>query len=275
MSYASKELSVQDALPVMLFQFVQGATYRYTTISETINRSGVAWLPAAIKCSPMRSTSEVPKDRITLELPVTNPLAATFVQGTPDNGTTVTVFRTHYDDTEVLTVWKGRVVNHGVDSSIVTLTCEPISTSLRRKLLTRYYQRPCPFVFGGADCLFDVATVTSTVTATAVSGTIVTVPTGAGLTNIEGGTLTYGGVTRMILKHEGTAITIMRGIDALALALAGHPEGVSVDVVQACSHDLDDPTIGCRARGNAGNYGGWLGIPNRNPMSNSITVVDA
>lgn len=275
MSYDSVELSEQSALSVMLFQFVQGSTtYYYTNAAQAISRNGSSWIPVAVKCGRIKYVGEVPKDALGVELPYDNPLAATFL-GAPDFVTWLTVFRAHHVDTATRAVWMGRVVSSVFNDKIAQLSCESLFTSLQRRVAHRVYQRTCPHVFGEVGtCNFPIASVTSSLTATAIAGVLVTVPDAAALTKIEGGTLTYGGVRRMILKHEGTTLTLMRAMPNLALALSGHPEGVSVDVAESCSQEPDDPDRGCRARGNMGNYGGWLGIPLHNPFGANIMVMD-
>jgi len=269
MSYSSKELSVQDSIPVWLVRFVQGSTtYQYNTCTETLTRLSSSWFAAALILGDIEVTGEIPKSTLSIKLPYNNPLASTFVGYSPDVVTTVTVWRTHYDDTDVLVCWKGRVLSSVVDGRVVTLNCEPVFTSLKRKGLRRVYQRRCPFAFFERGCNVAPATYKHTLTVTAVAGAVVTA-TGAGSYVLKGGTLQApDGTIRMIIKQVADVLTLMRPIQSLAVEMAEHPGGFSVDTFEGCNHDR----VACAAKSNLGNYGGFEGIPDSNPMANPINM---
>jgi len=269
MSYASKELSVQDSMPVWLVRFVQGAvTYQYNTSNESLTRLASLWNPAVLVLGDIEITGEIPKSTLALKLPYDNPLAATFIGYSPDVITTVTVWRTHADDTDVRVLWKGRVLSAPVDGHIVTLNCEPVFSSLKRRGLRRVYQRTCSFAFFERGCNVDPDDYKHTLTVTAVNGAVVTV-TGASAYDLARGTLQApDGTIRMIVKQALNVLTLMRPIQSLALEMAAHPGGFAVDLFEGCQHTRS----ACTAKGNLGNYGGEERIPATNPMANPIAM---
>jgi uncharacterized phage protein (TIGR02218 family) len=264
MTYSAKELSVEESSPVYLVQFIQGATtWRYTTIAESISRSGSTWYPSALQLGKFACTGEIPKDALTVKLPVTDSVAQTFLGYPPEVMTSVTVFRTHYDDADVLCYWKGRVSGFSITGGVLALTCEPIFSSLKRMGLRPVYQKCCRHALFGAGCNVDPDNFAHSVTATVVLGSVVTVPDAAAL-DLTGGTLmTANGTIRMIVAQNGADLTLMRAIKGLAPG--------AVTVYDGCAHDID----ACRDKfHNLGNYGGFPGIPTKNPMGVSLTVVD-
>jgi uncharacterized phage protein (TIGR02218 family) len=255
----------------MLVQLVQGATtYRYTTISTPITRATYVWTPEAIVLGTVSSSGEIPKDTLTIKLPKTNACAATFVGYVPDVVTTVTVFRSNYDDTEVVTYWKGRVLSTTVSAGVVTLTCEPIFSSLKRLGLRPVYSRTCRHVLFGRGCNVSSTDWDHVGTCTAVNGAVVTVTDAHDLPDLTGGTLVYGGVTRTIVVHDGDDLTLMRSNRAIALGLVATPAGVSVTMYEGCNRTL----VTCRDKfGNLGNFGGFPGLPSTNPMYSANTML--
>jgi hypothetical protein len=270
-SYSSKELSAQDSQPVWLVQFVQGAiTYRYNTIAETISRDvgsgSVSWYAAPIEIGKISCSGDVPKDALTLRLPYSNTLAYTFVGYAPDVITTVTVWRTHRDDTDVKCMWKGRVGSITHDDRLVTLNCESIFTSIKRQGPGPCYTRTCRFVFGGRGCNVDLGPYTHALTATAATGNVITV-TDASNYDLAGGTLEApDGTIRMIIGQDGDDLALLRRIKSLAIALAS--ESQSVTCIEGCNHTVTQ----CRdTHNNLGRFGGMPGRPGINPMGTSIS----
>ena len=176
MSYATLEVSQQDSAPVQLFQFNRGnTTWRYVALPALFTALTHDWTPEVISVGNISSSSDVPKDTISITLPITNAMAAAFLAYAPDAVTTVTVFRTHYDDpTNGLAIWKGRVLSVSVTVATVTLTCEPVFVSLRRLGLRETYQRSCRHIFGGQGCNVDREALKISRVVTSVVGAKVT-----------------------------------------------------------------------------------------------------
>ena len=131
MSYAAKELGQQDGAPVMLFEFTRGTTIWYfANYPVDFTSSGHTYVHESISMGRIQQSGVVSKDALTIKLPIANSFAQTFLGYPPDKVTRVNVIRTHYDDTDRLVVWKGRIT--GVSSSVGTmsLTCDNIFSAL-------------------------------------------------------------------------------------------------------------------------------------------------
>lgn len=270
MTYLAKEESTEGSAPVMLYQFSRGTdTWRYCSLAQDFTQGGYTWTHEAILPDRFNFTGDMPKENLSIRLPVTNAVADSFLPYPPDKVTTLTVFRTHYDDSAAITYWKGRVVNTTATGGVMTLDCEPVFSALKRMGLRRKYQRQCPYVLFGDGCNLDADDWAISATATAYSRCVVTIPGASLLGAFAGGVLRASdGSERTIVRHRTNAITLSRPMPFLEAEIAEHTEA-DVELFLACDKSLGT----CRTRyGNAGNWGGSF-IPALNPMSGIGTIV--
>lgn len=260
MSYASKEASAQDSAPIMLFEFVQGSTsYFLTSAATAITVDGHTWTPTALVCGPIVQSGEQPKDTLQVKIPISHALAATFLGYTPDVITTLTVWRTHYDDAGIIMYWKGRVVNTAITGNVMNLECAPWWSSAIG--LRELYTRTCRHALFGAGCRLASTSFDTVASATAATGPAITIPDAAALDSLLGGTLKApDGTIRMIVKHSGATVTLNRWIKSLNVAIAIAPTDVTV--YPGCDKSPDT----CHSKfANLANFGGWY-IQTGNPM---------
>jgi hypothetical protein len=270
MSYASQDVSVQDGMPIYLFQFVQGATtYRYCALPVSVSYNGYTWLPGGVIPDKFTISNDIPKDVLSLKLPIDNPLATTFLGYAPDCITSVTVYHAQFDDLEAVVYWKGRVSGSTASRTVVTLECEPVFSSLKRPGIRATYSRTCRHALFGRGCNLVAADYAVSATATAVNRNLVTVPLAAAV-NYLGGTIKVpDGTVRTIMAQNGAVLTMMSRVKSLEAAIAASPSGVGVTIYTGCDHSIE----ACRTRGNVGNFGGFVGIPLINPMNGTTPVI--
>jgi len=270
MSYAAKETSVQDAQPVLLFAFRQDAqAWYYCTGALPIVYDGHAYAPAPLLPGDIASTGDVPRDTLEIKLSKDNAFAAAFLMYLPDDVTTVTVLRTHYDDAEVRFAWKGRILSFTLSDGVVTFACESVFSSQRRLGLRQTYQRLCRHVLGGPGCNVTIATYSAEHTVISIDGAKVTFSAALDADYLGGTLLAPDGTRRMIIDVGADYVVLMRPSKALVDALAATPAGVAVTLYQGC----DRSTAMCASRfNNIGNFGGFPGIPWINPMTNISSV---
>jgi len=264
-TYDGKELTAEGSSPVMVYHFIQGTTtWRYVALSKTFTFLGYPCDPEIIAPSDFGVSNDVPKDSLTFRLPITNNLAETFIGGTPSTITTVNVYRTHYDDTDYIVYWKGRVASSAISGNFVELVCDSIFSSLRRLGIRPQYQRMCRHALYGRGCNVVQASYAYTGHISTVSGVNVTVTEAAFIPKLTGGILkAANGTMSMILRHSGTNIMLMRPLPTLAV-------GQEITMYIGCNHSISD----CKnVFNNLGNYGGWPGIPGINPMNGSTPIV--
>jgi hypothetical protein len=277
MAYQDRDESVESANPLLLFQFAQGSTvFRYALATESVDvaADGHTWTPAVIIPGEFSHAGEVGKNTLTIGLASSDPLAQSFTGGVPDVITTVTVFRTFTDPgTELMMVWKGRVETHGFEPGQVTLNCDPIFTQLQRPGLRALYSRMCRHVLYGRGCNLSSSSFDTQLTVHQVSGAIVTLPSGAQASGYWDGGIFEApdGTKRMILKHVGDKLTLIRPIRSLITYVAAHPDtGATVHVYRGCDHSY----AMCKERfNNAGNYGGDPWFAQKNPFSTQVSFV--
>lgn len=271
MSYAGKELSQQDAAPVRLVRFVQGATtWYYTTRAASITIGGNVYVPGVISTESVVATGDVPKDPLILKMPYTNALAASFVASPPDAVTAVTVFRCHADDTETRIEWMGRASGASVTGATVSITCESVFSSMQRPGLRETYQRLCRRRLGGEGCNVTRANFTADCHMTAVSGNAVTFSQPLTENCVGGDIVASDGTMRMIIGQatDGLSVTLMRPLRGLATMIAAiEPPATYAEVTIQLGCDRSTTTCDTRFH-NLANFGGFPGIPWINPMTN-------
>lgn len=272
MSYESVDVSQQDAAPVLLYQFNRGlTTWRYAALQNAFTALGYSWAPEVISCSDIASTGEIPKDQVSIAVPSNNAMAAPFLAYAPDLVTTVTIFRTFYDNPTLSRAeWKGRVLSAAcMDEATLSLTCEPVFTSLHRMGLRQTYQRTCRHMLFGPGCNVNRALFAATVTVVAVSGVTVTLSAAPAI-DYKGGTIKASDDSlRMIVGQAGAVLTLMRPVQQLLQDMAVNPSGFSATLYRGC----DKSTRTCHSIfNNLGNFGGFPGITGINPMNGTSNV---
>jgi uncharacterized phage protein (TIGR02218 family) len=271
MSYAVVDTSRQDGNPALLYTFNRGsAAWYYIAAPSQFLFDGHYYLPEVISSSPIASTGEVPKDTVTITLPITNALAASFLAWAPDEVTTVSIFRTHFTTTpDGLPAWTGRVLSVATSIATVTLTCEHVGTSVRRMGLRQLYQRTCRHMLYGLGCNVDKSAYAYLANIFSVDRNLITVLSTGTLPNFVGGTILASDNTlRMIVAQSaGNVLTLMRPVQALIADFAAYPGGFTSTLYPGC----DKSTTTCRDKfGNLGNYGGFPGITGINPTVSNV-----
>ena len=114
--------------------------------------------------------------RMTLNVP----LAEHFRVYPPTQTVNLTIFQGHLSDTatQFLVAWTGRVISSKRTDNELIITCEPISTSMKRVGLRRHYQYSCMHVLYGSWCKANKAAASRTVSVASVAGTTITLPGG-------------------------------------------------------------------------------------------------
>jgi uncharacterized phage protein (TIGR02218 family) len=267
MAYATYEDSTYDGNPIELFEFARGASeyWRYTSADTDQSYLGETYRAIAIQRNGLEVSQNVETVSLVVTMPVTADLPQLYIASPPSSPIAFTLRRYHGGDTEVVSIWPGRVVNVEFKEEIAEVTCESVYTSLKRPTLRRLYQRSCPHVLynevvGSCNLNKDAFKVTATLSA--VSGVTLTSPTFGGYLAgyFTGGfvEVTSGGHInrRFVVDHSGSDIT-------LNLQLTGAAVGFDIDAYPGCAHNLSD----CQYKfNNILNYGGTPWIPDKNPL---------
>lgn len=287
MAFTLFERSRHKAKPVNLYLFTYGdgpkSFYAYTDAEQEIvfGIDGVgdpiAYQPVPIDRGTYTSSGTLDKSTIEVKIPQNLPLAELFRVYPPSQVVTLIIRQGHLSDpdNQFLVCWSGRVLSCSREDNEAKLSCEPISTTMKRPGLRRPYQYGCPHVLYGPECRANKAAATTTVTPISFTGGVMVMPNGwdtsARKLKYIGGmvqwTSTNGDtVLRTILQVDGdghNTLTLSGTIDTLA-------EGAPVNVILGCNHQAGvgpQPNGDCYPlHNNIHNFGGQMWIPMKNPI---------
>lgn len=266
------ESSRARGTPLTLFRFdVAGQTFAYCNGDDDYAFGGVIYVAAPIAHGRINSKGgSVDRATLDVNLADTLPIAAV-LRGYPLSSVMTLVIRQGHrldGDMQFLVSWAGRVLSaKGGEPGERVLSCQPVTTSLKRSGLRRNWQYPCPHVLYGDQCRASFAAATVTTVPTNAVRNLVTVPAGWNARPVDkyaGGIVTWGAEVRTILRATATTLTL----GGPATFAPGTPLAVSL----GCNHLLDDcrglhvPAVGSGGQGNVHNFGGQPLIPTQSPI---------
>lgn len=266
MTYDSREQSVQGGAPVELYMFARNAKiWRYTSAEQDIADSSETWVSAPITRTAVETNTEQARNALKLTVPRNLEVAELFRHAPPTDVIAVTVFRFHRGEEEdAAVIWIGRLLNVSFEGASAILTCEPVSTSLKRQGLRRLSQKQCPLVLyqqGDGQCNVDREAHKIDTVITDASGVTVTVaallakPYAGGWIEYEDADGNFE--RRFIRSFSGLVLTLNFPFNGLESATA-------VTVYPGCDHTMET----CDGEyDNLPNYGGHPFTPQKNPFS--------
>lgn len=262
MTFAGRETSRSLGQPDTLYRFAVGDdVYAYTDAEEPITAGADTYLPIPIDSDQVSSSGTLDKTTMKVSLPRNTALVELFRVYPPSEVVTLTKFQGHWSDPEFLAVWSGRVLSCDRAGVKAMISCEPVSTSMRRPGLRRRYQRGCPHVLYGPQCRESRAENTVSATVAGINGAWITMASGwAGAftaSRFAGGIFQSDGEQRTILKVQGNDLLLGGGIGVLDV-------GDTAALSLGCEHTMD----ACKLFGNILNYGGQPWIPYSSPFAN-------
>lgn len=289
MSFSFRENSRYSGTPVSLY-LIQGAENSSATEQigpfgfnngETVitrkigvNDAGedimLPFYPWPIKNSTISHDGTLDKSDVTITMSLGSEIDQLFLAYPPSQVVNLTIFEGHVED-EVTeenypAVWLGRILSAAYKNNEMDLSCQPVSTSLKRPGLRRNYQTGCPHVLYGPQCRANRAAATVSRAVSSVSRNKITLDIGLGGTYQQylGGLLEWA--------NSQTGIRELRTIAAIeaagtVLVIRGVARGLGVgtqlSVIRGCNRQMS----GCNQHGNIHNYGGQPFIPLENPLS--------
>ena len=277
MSFAGQEESIYHGEPVELFLFRYGPGptqfHAYVDAEIDVSFDGVTYVASPIRREAVKSSGTLDKATIKVNTDANSGVAELFRVYPPTQPVTLFIRQGHIGDpdAEFKVIWTGTVAGCSWEDSEATLSCNPVSTSMLRTGLRRHWQYGCPHALYMGDanggCRADKVAATQVTTLSAVSGSIVTLPSGwngtrdkakflRGLVewvNPEGGT-----ERRAILKVNTAANVITMGGP-----IVGMEAGDTVAVILGCNQQMADCAD---LHNNINDFGGQPWIPTKNPF---------
>jgi len=277
MSYEAYEESIFHGEPIDLYAFVygQGANEKHYFVDceIPITLDGVTYQPVPISRGAINSSGTLDKSSLSIEVDAQSPIAELFRVYPPTQPVTLVMRHGHVGDpdNEFKVIWTGRVLSCGWEGSVATLSCEPVSTSMMRTGLRRHWQYGCPHaLYMGDDsggCRASKAAATQVTTVSAVSGSIVTLPSGwngsrdkvkfiNGLVEWPNG---QGSFERRAILRVNTAANTL----TIGGPIVNMEAGDTLNVILGCNHQMTDCAD---LHNNINDFGGQPWIPTKNPF---------
>lgn len=267
MTYSAQETSQYGGSPVELYLFQQGLQlWTYTSADAAETYLAEEYAPAPIVRGRIEDLAELNKATLKLTVPRDFPVATQFIAYPPGEVVTLKIFSRHRTDgtNETLAIWIGRVLSVQWADGKANLSCEPITTSLKRSGLRRKYGRQCGHVLYGPDCGVVQAVYRVQGPITGISGNVVEVLEAAGYADdyFNGGFLWWQHPdgrkeARMIIDHTGDAVTLATPMYEISI-------GDNIELYPGCDHTLTQ----CDSRfSNSDNNGGFMFTPSDTPFN--------
>jgi uncharacterized phage protein (TIGR02218 family) len=262
MSYDGIEQSAAQSQPFELYKFVTGTqSFFFTSADQTISYLGQNYTPVTIRRTEAEHSAEVTSGQLKIYVAPTSPIAQLLIPYLTPTPMFITIFGGHYGDTEVVTLFSGKV-----SSAAIETECELIVNSdqyiLQRKIPKQGFQSPCVHIFGDPGCGINLAlfTTSGAVSAISADGLTITVSAFAGLAHsLAAGYFKRGTDVRMITAHAGNQVTLLSPISGLNV-------GDAVTGVAGCQLTY----AACQSYNNVPNFLGFDLIPMTNPFTEAI-----
>lgn len=269
MTLDSAERSRYSGNPVECYRFQSDVNiWRFTSADERIPINVLPdglqmYEPEALERTEPRHTHEESSGGFEIIVPRWSPIAALFIASPPATPVTLTVYRTHLDDGQVIPAWMGTVTGASFEGSEARLECRPILAALRRTIPRIVAQRTCNWPLYSAGCGVDKASFDDTAIVTLIAGAVVRAAVFA--THADGwydtGWLERADHSRRyVLSHAGDAVTLQAPFIGLAV-------GESITAFAGC---LRTEAV-CKAKfNNLVNFLGFERLPSRNPYEQGL-----
>lgn len=268
MAIGDNELSVQDAMPIELYEISYTGNFWYYTSSDTdIVMDGRTYRALPITHPEI----EPPVDVETAGLEVTFPrdvgFAEVFRVQPPSEVVSFTLLVQNYlIPNEYVVLWRGRIIDSNWNGPWVSVTVESVFSSLNRPGLRRRYSATCPYALYGSQCRVPRDNFRENSTILGVNGLRVEVFAAIGKEDnyYAGGYVTWVNTTngntekRMVRESIGASGTLI--LATIPVGIAG---GIEISIYAGCDHLIGT----CDSKfNNKDNCGATPYIPKKNPF---------
>lgn len=265
MTYEQREESVYEGNPIELYEFFrEGASaWRFTSSDSDKEYFGNIYSAVPMVRNSIEQSQDIVRASVTIEMPSNEDFVQQFITEPLFTKISVIIRRYHEDDSEVVSLWQGRVINVEQKESTASIVCESSYTSLNRPTLRRLYQTSCPHLLYGPICTVTNTSYQIDATISIISGTSISAP--------EYGPYASPHFVGGYVEHTKEGIIVRRfiinqvsNIIQLNLPLYQAEVGDTLVTFPGCDHTLNT----CKDKfNNVVNYGGFPWIPQKNPMA--------
>ncbi len=270
MTFSAIETSRHQGAPVTLYLFAysETASFAYTDAEQAIQHDGITYEPIPIMRDSVTSSGTLDRSALAVRMPRDVELSELFRVYPPAQVVTLIIRQGHLSDTpepEFLVVWSGRVLSVGREGEECVVSCEPVSSSLRRPGLRRHYQLGCPHVLYGPQCQANKPASSVTATVASLSGAAITL--NAGWNGEFPAARFTEGVVEWVNDAGGTERRKILSVAGNTLRLGGLlrdlEAGETITARLGCNHQMSDCA---ELFANIHNFGGCPWVPTTNPI---------
>jgi len=266
-TFDARERSGFQGAPIEVYRFASGSHVWNVTsadIRATVNIPGIGlqtFEPERLSRSEPEYSQEDQSGSIKVTVPRLNPLAVLLMAGLPADPVSLTIYRTHDGDNDVIVLFVGKVVQSVFSGPDAELQVAPISQILKRRIPRTAYQKLCNRVLYGPGCGVVKASFTDTGTVLTVSGLSVQAAVFATRADgwFEAGYLQRAdGSRQYVTSHVGNTVTLLNPFFGLAV-------GEAISAIAGCQRrEVEDCTLKFN---NLVNHLGFKRIPVKNPFT--------
>lgn len=294
MAFTIFESSRRNGRKVSLYLFVHGdapgAYHAYTSAEQPISHASlsdpetgdpimVTYQPVAVTRGAINASGNLDKSSLQLRFQRDIEVVELFRVYPPSQVVTMTIREGHVNDAdgEFLVVFAGKVLSVGREGSEAVINTEPVTSSMRRPMPMRNYQRGCNlalYLQGPGLCNADKAAATTLTTVVEIGTT--TIKLAAGWNGAIDPTKYRKGLVEWTTPAGNREIREILAVagDGVTLSVSGLIRGLSVaqgiNVSKGCNHQPDDCETqhieAVTGAPNIINYGGCDWIPLKNPI---------
>lgn len=266
MPFATSETGEASSQPVEVYTFLGTYnTYRLTSFHRDVTVAGNLYKAVAMSRNRLKVGTQAEKEiSIEVQLPFDHPMVREYGYQSSPPSLVMELRRAHFSDlTDAVLMWKGRVTGFSIEGRTAKLKIPSLfSYVLQGNTPTPRFQAPCNHVLYDVRCGVNPAAFQHTTTVVSVVGNVLDLASSPFVSDAcrGGRVIAPSGEQRMVIGNVGTAFTVTYPFSRLEA-------GTSVTVQPGCDH-----TIGtCRTKfSNKDNFGGFAGVPDRNPFTSTI-----
>lgn len=237
MSYAGIQALLTGKKPYWLYKFTRGSEMWFYTshasdvvtipdVFESLNvfahpdKFTRTWHKSSARHGKIPFSTDPGKSSLTTTFANSDIFARQFIVTGGVEATYLILYRGHLNDPdqELVIKYRGELFQVKPSDTEIALVFGADSILMDSKALVQVMQRPCPYAvyFGG--CRLALADWQTDASATAATGSILTVAAAAGEADgtYTAGILEWGNFKEMIVGHSGAALTLARPIPGLA-----------------------------------------------------------
>lgn len=273
MSFLSQEQGTDTASPIELYEIRYDAAAWYYTSGDapfTDPSTLRMYTPIEIGRGEINKSNDFAKNNLQVTVRRDAEFLNLYRVAPPSSVVSLTIRRVHRTDTatQIVVIWKGRMLSVAWAPDVATIECESIRASVQRYGLRRQFQLQCPHVLYGAACGVPKASHEVVTTVNSINNLIVTCSDLVAYpdNHFAGGYIEWLS-NEMPANERRTIVTSGATLGTLELmaAAVGLSVGQQVRVYPGCDHSLG--AGGCQKFNNTPRYGGFPHTPNKSPFT--------